>query len=147
MRIWSIHPRYLDSKGLVALWREALLARTVLENKTKGYRNHPQLLRFKSSINPLDAINYYLTAVYDEAAKRGYHFYKNKIKRLKNDCRIPVTNGQVRFEFDHLMAKLKIRDPERYNILFKVNEPDLNPLFFKTEGSVEKWEKIAENKF
>jgi len=147
MRIWSLHPRYLDVKGLSALWREALLARTVLENRTKGYRNHPQLLRFKATINPLDAINYYLIVIYDEAIKRGYHFDRKKIGRFKNDCKIPVTKGQVRFEFDHLMAKLKIRDPERYNILFKVNEPDLNPLFFKTEGSVEKWEKIAENKF
>jgi len=43
MRIWSLHPKYLDSKGMVALWREALLAKQVLLNKTKGYKNHPQL--------------------------------------------------------------------------------------------------------
>jgi hypothetical protein len=40
MRKWSIHPQYLDTKGLEALWREALLAKNVLEVKTKGYRNH-----------------------------------------------------------------------------------------------------------
>jgi hypothetical protein len=28
MRIWTVHPRYLDPKGLVAAWREALLAQT-----------------------------------------------------------------------------------------------------------------------
>jgi len=30
MRLWSLHPRYLDAKGLVALWREGLLAQKVL---------------------------------------------------------------------------------------------------------------------
>ena len=43
MRLWSIHPRYLDSMGLVALWREALLAQAVLRGETKGYKFHPQL--------------------------------------------------------------------------------------------------------
>jgi hypothetical protein len=33
MRIWSLHPKYLDSKGLVALWRESLLAKNVLRDK------------------------------------------------------------------------------------------------------------------
>ena len=78
MRIWSIHPKYLDSKGLVALWREALLAKNVLEGKTKGYRNHPQLLRFKKAINPVESINYYLVGVYEEAVKKGYQFNKEK---------------------------------------------------------------------
>ncbi|WP_368086417.1 pyrimidine dimer DNA glycosylase/endonuclease V [Nitrosomonas sp. Nm34] len=26
MRLWSIHPKYLDAKGLLALWREGLQA-------------------------------------------------------------------------------------------------------------------------
>jgi hypothetical protein len=29
-RIWSLHPKYLDARGLVALWREGLLAQAVL---------------------------------------------------------------------------------------------------------------------
>ena len=37
IRIWTLHPKYLDAKGLVAVWREALLAKHVLENKAKGY--------------------------------------------------------------------------------------------------------------
>ena len=41
MKLWSIHPKYLDAKGLVALWREALLAQKVLDGKTEGYKNHP----------------------------------------------------------------------------------------------------------
>ena len=37
MRLWTLHPKYLDPQGLVALWREALLARAVLQGKTRGY--------------------------------------------------------------------------------------------------------------
>jgi len=66
MRIWSIHPKYLDTKGLVALWRENLLAKNVLEHNTRGYKNHPQLIRSKNSGTPLQAINHYLAAVYQE---------------------------------------------------------------------------------
>ena len=39
MRLWSLRPKYLDSQGLVALWREGLLAQAVLRGKTRGYRN------------------------------------------------------------------------------------------------------------
>lgn len=35
MRLWTLHPKYLDTKGLVALWREALLAQKVLQGKQK----------------------------------------------------------------------------------------------------------------
>jgi len=72
MRLWSLHPRYLDTQGLVALWREALLARAVLRGETKGYRNHPQLDRFRSHAASVSAINTYLARVYDEAVARGY---------------------------------------------------------------------------
>ena len=78
MRIWSVHPKYLDSKGLVALWRETLLAKHVLEGKTKGYKNHPQLHRFKASEKPIECINLYLSIVFEEAENRGFHFDKNK---------------------------------------------------------------------
>ena len=37
MRLWSLHPRCLDAKGLVALWREGLLAQEVLRGKTRDY--------------------------------------------------------------------------------------------------------------
>lgn len=43
MRLWSLHPQYLDAKGLVALWREGLLAQAVLAGQTRGYKRHPQL--------------------------------------------------------------------------------------------------------
>ena len=145
MRIWSIHPRYLDAKGLVALWRETLLGKNVLENKTKGYRNHPQLLRFRKSEHPLDSINYYLKVVYDEAMIRDYHFDKNKIGCFTNNCREPVTRGQIHYEFNHLLTKLKARDNMRYSIFSKIKEPDLHPFFFITEGEIENWEIIIEH--
>lgn len=91
MRIWSIHPKYLDAKGLVALWRETLLAKKVLEGQTRGYRNHPQLERFKQSENPLDKINHYLSSVYSEALEREYHFDKEKIDWSFETSRINVT--------------------------------------------------------
>jgi hypothetical protein len=142
MRIWSIHPRYLDTKGLVALWRETLLAKNVLENRTKGYRNHPQLSRFKISDQPLDAINFYLKIVYDEALMRNYNFDKNKIGNINTNPALPVTEGQVRYEFKHLMSKLKLRDPAGYKSFSKIMEPELHPLFILKKGDIENWEKI-----
>jgi len=60
MRLWTVHPRYLDTKGLLAAWREGLLAQKVLQDKTSGYRNHPQLLRFRATANPTASIASYL---------------------------------------------------------------------------------------
>src|SRR4051794_29892144 len=113
MRIWSLHPKYLDTKGLVALWRETLLAKHVLEDKTKGYRNHPQLNRFKKCSAPLQAINYYLSVVFKEAEQRGYAFDKTKIEWNFEICKVPVTTGQIEYEVQHLKTKLQKRDPSR----------------------------------
>jgi hypothetical protein len=86
MRLWSIHPKYLDAQGLVALWREGLLAKKVLEGKTKGYKNHPQLIRFMGSKYPLEQINIFLGEVYNESLKRGYKFDKAKFE--KRQCKV-----------------------------------------------------------
>ena len=64
MRLWSLHPKYLDTKGLLALWREGLLAQKVLAGKTKGYKNHPQLDRFKAHGSPRKAIGRYLLDIW-----------------------------------------------------------------------------------
>ena len=102
MRLWSIHPAYLDAAGLVACWREALLARAVLAGKTKGYRNHPQLLRFRAHPRPRAAINEYLRVVYRESVRRNYRFSPDKIGAARTRARIPVTAGQLRYELKHL---------------------------------------------
>jgi hypothetical protein len=143
MRIWSIHPKYLDAKGLVALWRETLLAKHVLEGKTKGYKNHPQLLRFKNADHPAQRINQYLVSVYEEAQNRGYHFRKEKIDMNFNHGEIPVTKGQVAYETEHLIKKLEIRDPERFFQVSQEKEITTHPLFKVTEGEIEDWEKIG----
>ncbi len=142
MRLWSIHPGYLDAKGLVALWREGLLAQNVLLGKTKGYKNHPQLKRFKADKNPAGAIASYLKAVADEADRRGYHFDRNKIINEELGGSITVTTGQLDYEFKHLLEKLRKRDSVRYDQLFKTTEIELHPIFNKVTGDREDWEII-----
>ena len=143
MRIWSLHPKYLDAKGLVALWRETLLAQNVLVGKTKGYKNHPQLSRFKALPDPVAAIGDYLNSVYEEAVDRGYNFNKEKIlERSTAALSIPVTSGQLTFEFSHLKRKLKIRDPENYKKVIAIDFPETHPIFKPVKGEIEGWEKV-----
>ncbi len=141
MRIWSLHPKYLDTKGLVALWREALLAKHVLLGKTKGYRNHPQLIRFRQARDPLAAINRYLAEVHAEATRRGFSFQQEKFDASRSRFRIPVSQDQVAYEFKHLMNKLRIRDKERYEELKMIHEYEVHPLFSLCEGKIATWEK------
>lgn len=140
MRIWSIHPGYLDTKGLVALWREALLAQKVLLGNTKGYENHPQLIRFKKTSNPVGAVAFYLRFVADEADRRGYRFDRKKITKKRSNIKIAVTNGQVEYEFNHLLGKLKKRHPELYMQLKTVKKIKTHPMMQKVSGDVEPWE-------
>ncbi|MCF8378903.1 MAG: pyrimidine dimer DNA glycosylase/endonuclease V [Bacteroidales bacterium] len=142
MRIWSLHPEYLDVKALVALWRETLLAKNVLEGNTKGYKNHPQLNRFKKSDKPLAAINKYLEAVYEEALKRGYHFNKDKFNSHFETITLVVTKGQMEYETRHLLNKLKIRDYERYQNVLKLSQLNPHPLFKIVNGEIEDWEVV-----
>ncbi|MGD8814544.1 MAG: pyrimidine dimer DNA glycosylase/endonuclease V [Anaerolineales bacterium] len=141
MRIWTLHPRYLDSKGLVALWREALLARAVLRGETRGYRNHPQLIRFHAQSDPLAAIESYLAAVFEESLHRGYHFDATKLSLLRSSEKIPETIGQLLFEWSHLLRKLTTRDPARGKQLQDIDIPDAHPLFHMIEGTVREWER------
>ena len=143
MRIWSVHPKYLDAKGIVALWRETLLAKNVLEGNTKGYKNHPQLNRFKAEENPLEAINQYLAEVWNEATRRGYNFDRTKIDFDFQKIKIDVTLGQLQYEFNHLLKKLEQRDPERYKQFEKLKMVDCAEIFDVKEGEIEKWEIIS----
>jgi Pyrimidine dimer DNA glycosylase len=142
MRLWSIHPAYLDTKGLLALWREALLAQKVLQGATKGYKNHPQLIRFKNTENPLGAIAGYLSYVANEADKRAYKFDKSKICNEEFKDKITVTTGQVEYEFMHLLKKLKERSPELYVKFETVKKIKLHPSFKQVNGDIESWEII-----
>jgi hypothetical protein len=143
VRIWSLNPKYLNSKGLVALWRETLLAKNVLKGKTKGYKNHPQLKRFVDSGHPHVAINSYLLEVFNEATERGYNFDFKKIEQLGEPERITVNDGQVRYERQHLLSKLKNRGDLDRHALLKIDcEPELHSLFTVVPGPIEAWEKV-----
>ncbi len=142
MRLWSLHPELLDAKGLVALWRETLLAQKVLAGNTKGYRNHPQLIRFKRQPDSLAAIGTYLRGILREAERRGYHFDASKIISDAATPMMSVSRGQLEYELAHLQAKLKTRDPSAYASLLMVKKPQSHPLFDVVEGAVEEWEIV-----
>ena len=141
MRLWSLHPRYLDSRGLVALWREALLAREVLRGNTRGYRHHPQLDRFRAHSAALSAIALYLEAVYDEAVARGFAFDHRKLGSGRRRVIIPVSRGQLQYEWSHLLAKLRHRSPPVWRKWARLPMPEAHPLFRVRGGPVEAWER------
>lgn len=141
MRLWTLHPKYLDVKGLSGLWREGIMARNVLLGIKKGYLNHPQLERFKKQENPVIFIDTYLLNVYKESIKRNYKFNREKFGFHFTDSKIEVTEGQVSYEFKHLMRKLKTRDTNKYRELKKIEFPDVNPVFRVVTGDIESWER------
>lgn len=141
MRLWSIHPRYLDAKGLVALWREGLLAQAVLAGLTRGYRNHPQLERFRAHRHPAAAIAVYLRHVAEESEERGYHFDRSKLPSKTTSSKIALSEGQLQFEWQHLMAKLRDRDPARHDRLTEIVAPDPHPSFRLVPGPIASWER------
>src|SRR5262245_15245934 len=143
MRIWSLHPKYLDARGLVGLWREGLLAQAVLRGKTSGYVHHPQLVRFREHRPPVGFMAEYLRVVHEEAANRGYRFAAAKISRSRALGQLTVTRDQLRFEWRHLLGKLRVRDPKRHAHLAAVKSPQPHPLFRVVRGNVEQWERGA----
>jgi hypothetical protein len=142
VRLWSIHPKYLDRAGLTAVWRESLLAQKVLNGRTRGYRNHPQLRRFYSHSQPREAIGRYLREVWKESKLRGYNFDQTLIMVEGPVKKIPLNSGQLRYEFDLLRAKLKKRSWVEYGRLPSADRIEPHPLFRIVEGEVEAWEKV-----
>ena len=142
MRLWTLHPKYLDAKGLVALWREALLAQKVLLGATKGYKHHPQLLRFSETKNPPAALATYLKAVHEESVRRNYNFDISKIGKERSRGKIRETRGQLLYEWAHLKRKLKKRDPKRHREFASVKIPTPHPLFKIIPGGLREWEKV-----
>lgn len=141
MRLWTIHPKYLDPQGLVALWREALLARAVLRGQTRGYRHHPQLDRFQSHAASRSAINAYLRGVLLEAESRGYAFDPAKVGPVRGAIRISATAGQLIYEWQHLLRKLRARSPAYHRRWRAIAVPDPHPLFRVVSGPVAPWER------
>ena len=142
MRLWSLHPKYLDPQGIVALWRETLLAQAVLHGATRGYRNHPQLDRFKALPDPLAAMSHYLQAIHAEAVVRGYSFDHSKIRPAAGRVAVlAVTTGQMQYEWAHLMAKLQARNPVLHQQWQSTATPQAHPLFEVIPGGVAPWER------
>jgi hypothetical protein len=141
VRLWSLHPRLLDARGLVALWREALLAQKVLRGETRGYRAHPQLQRFRESSHPLRAIGCFLRGVREEAAARGYRFDARKIRSRPGPVQLTVTRGQLELEARHLRAKLAARSPRDLARLAGERPIPPHPLFRVVPGGIAPWER------
>ena len=171
MRIWSLHPSLLDRRALVACWRETLLAQKVLRGLTRGYTNHPQLIRFRAHPQPLEAVAAYLSGLADEADARGYSFNRALIgageasasenSAGKNSAakpeapyasvaRIPVPLGQLEYELAFLQHKVAGRDPEWEHQLSErlAARGELaactHPLFEVVPGAIEPWEKTKD---
>lgn len=147
MRLWTIHPSQLDRAALIAGWREGLLAQKVLAGLTKGYKNHPQLDRFKAQPEPMKAIGAWLSGLQEEATARGYSFDATKITFPaipENPINIPVTDGQIAYEAAWLRSKIAVRAPH-----LLTSEPWISgefrahPIFVVVPGPIEPWEKIA----
>ena len=141
VRLWSLHPKYLDARGLVALWREGLLAQAVLRGRTVGYRHHPQLLRFQALRSPVGGIAEYLRFVHAEATGRGYRFDGSKLSRARHSGQLVVTRGQLEYEWTHLMAKVARRDPTWRLGIANVRRPVAHPAFRIVRGGVADWER------
>ena len=141
MRLWTIHPKHLDARGLVALWREALLAQKVLQGRTRGYRHHPQLLRFQATRQPAAALAAYLAVIHEESVRRGYRFDAGKIGAKRIRGFIAETKGQLLYEWRHLKRKLAVRDVEKFHACQSVAVPEHHPLFRMMPGKARDWEK------
>lgn len=143
MRLWTIHPGFLDAKGLIALWREGLLAKAVLQGKTKGYRKHPQLIRFRTHNQPLEALCEYLRCVLAESQNRGYNFDTTKLppQAVAVDL-IEESQGQLEYEWQHLLNKLSVRAPSWFRRVSDVKHPEPHPLFTIVPGGVSSWENV-----
>jgi hypothetical protein len=141
MRLWTLHPKYLDPQGLVALWREALLAKAVLRGETRGYTQHPQLKRFKAHTSPRLAINAYLAAIHSDATSRGYKFDRTKVGPVRLVTPLSVTSGQISYEWEHLLQKLATRSPALFSHWRNLAMPECHPLFRPCPGPIASWER------
>lgn len=148
MRLWSLHPRYLDRQGLTAAWREALLAQAVLLGRTRGYTRHPQLQRFREQPEPERAIAALLTGILHEADARGYRFTREKIVADPTGAPpITVTSGQLAYEWTLLYERMLRRSPEvaaRWAGPAEADtaEAEPHPLFTVVEGPIADWERV-----
>lgn len=143
MLVWSIHPSYLEVKNFVALWSESLLAQNVLLGNTKGWVNHPQLIRFRKHEFPLQAIANYLHDVCDEAENRGYNFKLEKIQLpWQKIDKLQITMAGIEHEWQYFLKKMKLRNLKYFNKWKNNIEIKTHPAFKIIEGKIKDWEYI-----
>ncbi len=117
------------------------MAQAVLRGETRGYRNHPQLDRFKNHSASLAAISLYLKGIHEEAKVRDYAFDIRKIEPARKTVSLNVTTGQMAYEWAHLLAKLEVRNPALYRKWRNVEMPEAHSIFTVHAGDVESWER------
>jgi hypothetical protein len=139
----DLAPQVSRPQGLVAQWRESLLAQAVLRGNTRGYRHHPQLARFQAQPAPVWSLNAYLAAIHAEATTRGYAFDRSKLGPRRAVQLIAVNDGQLTHEWHHLLHKLSVRSPELYSRWHDLAMPDCHPLFEVRPGPIEEWERVV----
>ena len=62
-----------------------------------------------------------------------------KSSKVKIKDKIPVTKGQLHYEFEHLLKKIKNRDQDLYRKFKNLNDIEPNPLFNNVIGDIEDW--------
>jgi hypothetical protein len=145
MRIWSIHPKYLDSKELLNLWNETIQAKNEFLTKFSGHFSNKQLERFLDLKNPLEAINSYMSSIYREAVKRDFSVDDSFMDwDFDDSIQIPVTAGQISHEISKLKSRLRERDEKKLQKLNGRTFLELHPIFYSVPGTIEEWENDSE---
>ena len=147
MRIWSLHPQYLDQKGLGGQWEEGIIAQNTLFFQEGKYLNYPVLHRVKAHQEPVAWIGMYLNEILKEAnVNRGYNYNDQLIKQLKPTLPMPVTRGQLYYEWTLLQGRLQKRDPVKMSLNdgVDINNIKANPMFYVIDGDIEDWERVKE---
>lgn len=115
MRIWKVHPKYLDQKGLSGQWFEAIIAKNSLISKDGYWYNNPQMDIFKNSEDPIDAVNSYLEEVWVEGIRRGYKFKSEYFDDYCPLVTIPITHEDLYSDMNLLGDRVHKRDIDWYN--------------------------------
>lgn len=130
MSLWSVHPRYLDNKGLISAWNRGLQLQKQLSTEPARNTGNSQLIMFSRQEKPLHAIGSYLSFIASEGCRRGYKFTHEKILYPNFDEELlPIDSEQLRSENQMLQNRLKTRDKNRYQQLSSQSWPETHPLF------------------
>jgi len=76
----------------------------------------------------------------EESKRRNYVFNDKKIDIFTFIEKIPVTDKQISYEWQHLKNKFTTRNSEKLKNLPK--KPKIHPMFREIIGEIENWEKV-----